>query len=90
MTPNTAMILFQMFDSLPTNLREIELPLCFINSAKDDRVDNAETCAMHKLAQNSETELHEIQGADHTNIVFEYPYVLQATKLALDFFEKLL
>ena len=75
MTPNTAVILYQMFESLPGNLREIELPLCFINSSKDDRVDNDETCAMHKLAQNSETELHDIEGADHANIVYEDPYV---------------
>ncbi len=44
---------------------------------------------MAKLPTNPLNEEHDIVGADHSNIVFDYPYVTQMFQKALNFCNKL-
>lgn len=65
------------------------MPLCFISVSKEDRVDNTQTAKLAKVATNQENEVHMIEGADHSNIVFDEAYVKTMLFQTLAFFDKL-
>ena len=83
-------MMLRMQESIRNDLENVQTPLCFINASKDDVVDNNVPCAIFNYAKNRQTELHEVEGADHVTVQYMEPYVRTNVQLTSKFFSKLL
>ena len=90
MRADTAVLILEMFKTIKEDVKGTDLPFCFINVSKEDRVDNAKTDEIAAIAQHEACESHMIEGADHGNIVFDETYLRPFLHKTLAFLDKVL
>ena len=73
----------------PTSVAQTSLPLCFIKAEKDGVVRNDYIEDVAAKGTNALNEMHEVAGADHTDICFDEHYGSHTIRATLAFLNKL-
>mgnify|MGYP000893295230 CR=1 FL=1 len=73
----------------PTSVAQTSLPLCFIKAEKDGVVRNDYIEDVAAKGTNPLNEMHEVPGADHTDICFDEHYGSHTIRATLAFLNKL-
>lgn len=89
MRADTGVLILDMFSTIKEEVKSIDMPLCFVSVSKEDRVDNSTTDEIASYAKNKASEEHMIEGADHSNIVFDEVHVRPMMFKTLAFLDKL-
>lgn len=89
-TARLAKIWVEMQNVAKTNVAEATQPICFIIAREDGVVRNDYIEDYAGLAQHESTEIHEIQGADHTNVCFDPHYGSHMVRASVAFCDKLI
>ena len=64
--------------------------MCLIVATKDGVVRNDIIEEYSRLSQNTQTEYHEIQGADHTDLCYDEHYCSHLIRLSRNFIAKVI
>ena len=89
-TARTAKIWVEEQQAARNNIEECPQPMCFIAASKDGVVRNDYIEEYSRLSQSSDSEYHEITGADHTDVCFDEHYCSHLIRASQYFIRKVI
>lgn len=89
-TARTARIWVEEQQAAREVIEHVPQPFCFIAASKDGVVRNDYIEDYFRLSQSTESEYHEITGADHTNVCFDEHYCSHLIRLCRKFIGKVI